>query len=182
MITCWKSKAFLTNVTRLSSSSVFEKRARKVEHYVRASHCNTARPFQICFLWACGMVSFYEYMTWMYIIVHYFFSLILALQEDFLRIPRSRCKPFGTTAIFHCRVQGFVTAYWRCTTGLVVCNFNYTSRHILNLNITRSRLEVPASTQYNGTRFHCCFTTGTEHHCSRPAAILFVACKICMPS
>ena len=128
-------------------------------------------------VWCHSMSTWHEC-----IIVHYFFSLTLALQEDFLRIPRSRCKPLGTTAIFHCRVQGFVTAYWRCTTGLVVCNFNYTSRYIPTLNITRSRLEVPVSTQYNGTRFHCCFTTSTERNCSRPAAILFVACKICMPS
>ena len=149
--------------------------------------CTAIRPgpFQICFLRACGMVLFYEYMTWMnnsaLLFLFDTFSLIIALQEDFLRIPRSRCEPLGRTTIFHCRVQGFVTTYW-CTTGLVDCNFNYTSRHRLNSTITTSRLRVPASTQYNGTRFHCCFTTGTERNCSRPAAILFVACKICMPS
>ena len=140
-----------------------------IHHFKFASHGPV--------VWCHSMGTWHEC-----IIVHYFFSLILALQEHFLRIPRSRCEPLGTTAIFHCRVKGFVTAYWS-TTGLLDCNFNYTSRYRPTLNITTSRLQVPAtSTQYNGTRFHCCFTTDTEPRCSRPAAILFVAGKICMPS
>ena len=124
-------------------------------------------------VWCHSMSTWHKRIT-----VHYFFSLILALQEHFLRKPRSRCEPLGTTAIFHCRVQGYVMAYW----STIDCNFNYTSRYRPTLNITTSRLQVPASKQYNGTRFHCCFTTGTEPRCSRPAAILFVAGKICMPS
>lgn len=122
------------------------------------------------------------------------FAWYSANHSDFLRRPRSCCVLLGANASFQCSVQGYVTVYWCTTTstrpaaaGVVECNlhhdfndFNYTTRYNTTSNATSSRLRVPATTYYNGSRFKCCFIgAGRKRHCSRQANLIVVTGKAC---
>ena len=111
----------------------------------------------------------------------YIFLLIrAAVHRRFLITPKPRCKSLGENAVFRCRVRGEVLLYW-CTTGAaaecnVVTDFVntiYSSSYKIASNVTHSRLRVPASTRYNGTRFECCYSMN-RRICSEPAELIVV--------
>ena len=107
----------------------------------------------------------------------YIFLLIRAAVQRSRITPKRRCKSLGENAVFCCSVQGEVILYW-CTTGAaaecnVVTDFvntTYSYSYEIASNVTRSRLCVPASTRYNGTRFECCYSMNGRI-CSEPAKL-----------
>ena len=128
---------------------------------------------------------------WRYVFIHliqrwlsltheYIFLLIRAAVQRFPITPERRCKSLGENAVFRCSVRGEILLYW-CTTGAaadcnVVTDFvntTYSSRYEIASNVTNSRLRVPASTRYNGTRFKCCYNMN-RRICSKPAKLIVV--------